>query len=87
MAIAQSSSQAKSFAEINPKSSDGYQYVQLGMIWIVVGSGAPASTCADAPAGSLYVRSQESTGTANDTDIYIKVAKSGTGTWESLRGD
>ncbi|MAF24091.1 hypothetical protein CL634_00685 [bacterium] len=87
MAIAQTSGQAKSIAEINPKSTDGYQYVSLGTIWIVVGSGAPATSCADAPAGSLYIRSQESTGTASDSDIYIKKAASGTGTWESLRGD
>ena len=86
MAITQTDEQKKSVAQINEKTTDGHSYTNLGAIWIIVGTGAVGTTCADAPAGSLYIRQDDAT-SSNASDVVIKVAKAGTGTWESLRGD
>jgi len=86
MAVTQTEDQKRSIAEINPVSEDGYHYTQIGAIWIMCGTGAIGTTGADAPAGSLYIR-QDDTVSSNASDVMIKVAKAGTGTWESLRGD
>ena len=86
MAITQTEDQERSVSQINPKTADGHCYTKLGAIWIIVGSGAVSTTIADAPAGSLYIRQDDAT-SSNASDVLIKVAKAGTGTWESLRGD
>ncbi len=58
MAITQTKAQGRGIGQVHPASDDGYNYIMIGAIWIIVGGGAPASANAkDAPMGSLYIDS------------------------------
>jgi len=58
MAITQTNAQGRGMGQVHPSSADGFNYVQIGTIWFIVGSGAPTaganSELKDAPKGSVY---------------------------------